>query len=671
VTLRLLIALALVALLVAAHGQSDKDGRMDWWREARFGLFIHWGTYSVLAGEWQGKKDHGEWIRESAQIPIEQYTPIKDRFNPTRFDAGEWARTAKDAGMKYVVITTKHHEGFALFDSAVSDYDVMATPFQRDLMKELAEACAEEGLRMGWYYSIMDWHHPDYLPRRAWELAHRPAAGADMDRYVEFMHRQVEELLTRYGPIGVMWFDGEWEPTWNHARGQALYDLCRRLQPDVIVNNRVDVGRGGMAGMSDAGFAGDFGTPEQEVPRTGLPGVDWETCMTMNDHWGFCRADLNYKSTGELLRTLCDVASKGGNFLLNVGPTPEGEFPPESVERLGEIGQWMRANGDAVYGTLAGPFESLPWGRCTARGNHLYFHVFDWPKDGRLVVPGLGSEVESARILATDSGLQARREGPDVVVLVPQEAPHPEVSVVELVVAGGPVVYTAPKIEPPAPFMVRPMPVRVTVGPGIEARYTLDGSDPTLDSPVAGERVTMERPGTLKVRGFHDGQAVTRVVEATVAQAEPLAPAETGEVEPGLAVSQWRGEWDKTPDFSKLGPPERLTATGFTVADIPDMERVARVYEGYLDVAAEDVYVFALRSDDGSRLWVGGRLVVDNDGLHSPLEKTGAVALERGRHRIRVEWFNKTGGLDLALRMGAAGEELRPVGSERLSRPRG
>ncbi len=643
---------------------------MEWWREARFGLFIHWGTYSVLAGEWAGKKTHGEWIRDTARIPIEQYTPVKDRFDPVKFDARAWARMAKDAGMRYMVITTKHHEGFALFDSAHSDYDVMATPFRRDVMKELAEACAAEGLRMGWYYSIMDWHHPDYLPRRGWELGERPAEGADMDRYVEFMHRQIEELLTKYGPIGVMWFDGEWEPTWNHRRGQALYDHCRRLQPDVIVNNRVDVGRGGMAGMSDAGFAGDFGTPEQEVPATGLPGIDWETCMTMNDHWGYNRADLNMKSTAELLQTLCDVASKGGNFLLNVGPTPEGEFPPESVERLREIGEWMRVNGEAIYGTQAGPFESLPWGRCTVRGSSLFLHVFDWPKDGRLVVPGLGSAVESARLLGSGDSLAARRQGSDVVVTLPATAPHPAVSVVELRVEGTPVVYAAPKVSAPALIMVRPMPVRVTVGPGLEARYTVDGSDPTASSPVASEVVVLDRPGTLKVRGFHEGSPVTPVVETTVAAAELLPAVDGVGTEPGLVVTEWNGDFDRVPDFAALGPGSRTTASTVTVADIQDKEYVARVYSGFVEVDRDEVYVFALRSDDGSRLWVGGQLVVDNDGLHSPLEKSGAVALAKRRHEIRVEWFNKTGGLDLALRMGAAGEEPKPVGPERLSRQR-
>jgi alpha-L-fucosidase len=238
---------------------------MEWWREARFGMFIHWGLYSIPAGEWQGQTGHGEWIRDTAQIPIAQYDQFVGQFKPVKFNADQWVRIAKDAGAKYIVITTKHHDGFCLFDSKFTDYDMMSTPFKRDIMKELAEACRREGLRICWYHSIMDWHHPDYLPRRGWEK--RPSDGADFNRYVSYLKNQVRELLTNYGDIGVMWFDGEWENTWNHERGQDLYDFVRSLQPNVIVNNRIDKGRGGMGGMSDAGFAGDYGTPEQESPR--------------------------------------------------------------------------------------------------------------------------------------------------------------------------------------------------------------------------------------------------------------------------------------------------------------------------------------------------------------------------------------------------------------------
>ena len=281
-----LLLVSAVALVLPACSPPDKSvnevrdtvgslqpppiDRMEWWREARFGMFIHWGLYSIPAGEWQGKTGYGEWIRDSAQIPVEQYDQFVKQFNPVKFNADQWVRIARDAGAKYIVITTKHHDGFCLFDSKVSDYDIMSAPYRRDIMKQMAEACRREGLRICWYHSIMDWHHPDYLPRRGWEK--RSSEGADFNRYVSYLKGQVKELLTRYGDIGVMWFDGEWEDTWNHERGQDLYDFVRSLQPNVIVNNRVDKGRGGMGGMSDAGFAGDYGTPRAGNSRDRYPG---------------------------------------------------------------------------------------------------------------------------------------------------------------------------------------------------------------------------------------------------------------------------------------------------------------------------------------------------------------------------------------------------------------
>ncbi len=410
-----LSALILTSLISCHHepvnymneSQEDKDARMEWWREARFGMFIHWGLYSVPAGEWKGETNHGEWIRTTAEIPLDEYDKFREQFNPVNFDAQKWVRMAKDAGMKYIVITSKHHDGFCLFDSKQTDFDVMSTPFKRDILKELSEACQSEGIKMCWYHSIMDWHHPDYLPRRGWET-NRPAEGADINRYIKYMKAQLEELTSHYGKIGVLWFDGEWEETWTHEYGVDLYNYVRNLQPDIIINNRVDNGRSGMAGMTrDGGYAGDFGTPEQEIPATGMPGMDWETCMTMNDHWGYNKYNDNWKSTTDLIRKLADIASKGGNFLLNVGPKADGKFPEESINRLKEIGEWMRKNGEAIYETSASPFEKLNWGRCTQKqlgeDTRLYLHVFDWPEDGILKVPGIFNEPKSAWLLADKS----------------------------------------------------------------------------------------------------------------------------------------------------------------------------------------------------------------------------------------------------------------------------
>jgi alpha-L-fucosidase len=347
--------------------KQQHNARMKWWRDARFGLFIHWGLYSIPAGEWKGKTDYAEWIRNQAQIPVKIYDKFVSEFNPVKFNADRWVRLAKDAGMKYMVITSKHHDGFCLFNSKYTDFDIKSTPFKKDILKELSEACNKEGIKLCFYYSIMDWHNPDYLPRREWEKT-RSTKGADFNRYVEYMKNQLKELLTNYGNIGVLWFDGEWEDTWNDKRGVDLYNYVRSLQPNIIVNNRVGANRSGMDGFTEGGsFSGDFGTPEQQIPVTGLPGVDWESCMTMNDHWGYNKNDHNFKSSKEILQMLADIASKGGNYLLNIGPTAEGFFPPESVELLHKIGEWMKVNGESIYGTNASPFTKLDWGRCTQK----------------------------------------------------------------------------------------------------------------------------------------------------------------------------------------------------------------------------------------------------------------------------------------------------------------
>lgn len=657
---------------VANQARRDKDARMKWWREARFGMFIHWGLYAIPAGEWKGQTNHAEWIRETAQIPLSEYRKFLDQFNPVRFDARQWARLAKEAGMKYVVITSKHHDGFALFDSAVSDFDVMATPFKRDILKELSEAVRGEGLQMCWYHSIMDWYHPDYLPRRSWEHD-RPATGADFDRYVAYLRSQVTELLTHYGPIGVMWFDGEWESTWNHAYGQALYDLCLRLQPNVIVNNRVDVGRGGMAGLTREGeFAGDFGTPEQEVPATGIPGVDWESCITTNNHWGYNKADKNYKSTAEIIHLLCDVVSKGGNLLLNVGPMANGEFPPEQIQRLQEVGAWMKVNGASIYGTTASPFRRLPWGTCTQKSNGkrtiLYFHVFDWPTDGALVVPGLGNEVVSAQILGSAQRLTTARDEANVRIGgLPKDATS-LCPVVALTIEGAPIVYETPEIVAESSEFVRKLAVRVeSSSPQLEIRYTLDGREPTRTSTLYRGPITLTSTATLKARAFHRAKAVSATAMATFTKVAP-APATTApNASPGLRVFFFDGNWNDLPDFATLNAVRSAILPNVSLADDPAREYCARVFEGYVEVPEDDYYRFALRSDDGSRLWVGGKLVVNNGGLHSPQERVGGIALAKGKHKVRVEWFNKTGGADLRLQWARLGRPWSDVPAESLS----
>ena len=509
------------------------DQRMNWWREARFGMFIHWGLYSIPAGKWGDQTNHAEWIMTTARIPIERYERFLDQFNPVKFDADRWARMAKDAGMRYVVITSKHHDGFCLFDSGYTDYDVMSTPFQRDILKELSEACARQGLKMCWYHSIMDWHHPDYLPRRPWDR--RPTVGADYDRYVRHMKNQLKELLTNYGKIGVLWFDGEWEDTWTHERGRDLYRYVRSLQPSIIINNRVDKGREGMQGLTRRGnFVGDFGTPEQEIPATGLPNTDWETCMTMNNHWGYNAYDKNWKSSADLIRKLSDIASKGGNFLLNIGPKSDGTFPRESIERLRDIGRWMKLNGESIHGTTASPFvEQLPWGRCTTKAlsgerTRLYLHVFDWPRDGRLELVGLRNKPLNAFLLsdAQRPNIAYSHHDKTITFQLPAEPPNPVDSVIALDIQGKPDTVRPLKVDiTPDPNAIPPAAtVTLTGAPrGAEIRFTLDGSDPTPTSALYQGPFKLTRSATVQAQAFKDGK-----IESLVGSARRLINAATG-----------------------------------------------------------------------------------------------------------------------------------------------
>lgn len=419
----------------------ERDERMAWWRDARFGMFIHWGIYSVPAGDHQGVRSDqiGEWIQSWANIPREEYAEFAAEFNPVRFDAAEWVALAKEAGMKYLVITSKHHDGFSMYDTAVSPYNIVqATPYGRDVMAELAEECRKQGIRFAFYYSIMDWHHPSQYVD---EEGKHPTAGHGRNRmregekegYVQYVKAQLEELVTRYDPA-VLWFDGEWIDWWTEEDGKDMYNYVRSLKPDILINNRVGKGRMGMQGLSKGpDYAGDFGTPEQEIPPTGLPGVDWESCMTMNDTWGYKSYDDNWKSTEALVRNLIDIASKGGNYLLNVGPTAEGLIPEPSVERLREIGRWMKTNGESVYGTSAGPFESLPWGRATRKPGKLYLHVFDWPS-GPLEVPAIGAAVAGAYLLADPerASVGVTEEEGMIRIDLPAQPPDPIASVVVL-----------------------------------------------------------------------------------------------------------------------------------------------------------------------------------------------------------------------------------------------
>lgn len=643
------------------------EERIPWFRDARFGMFVHWGLFSLPAGEWQGSTDHGESIRTTAEIPRETYQQLLPHFNPTEFDADAWVRAAKDAGMRYIVLTTKHHDGFCLWDSEHTEWDVMRSGLERDVLAEIADACERHDVRLGLYYSIMDWDHDDYLPRREWETA-RDAEGAEFARYEDYMRAQVAELLSEYGEIDVMWFDGEWESTWDHEKGQALYELCLDLQPDILINNRVDKGRDGMSGLTlDGRYAGDFGTLEQEIPPTGLPGVDWETCMTMNDHWGFNRADGNWKSSDELIRSLVDVASKGGNFLLNVGPTGSGAFPPEAAARLSDIGSWMDRYGESIHGTEAGPFESLPFGRCTMKREGertlLYLQVFEWPFIDELVVPGIGNEVVRAWIVGDeDAELDVTRRKTDIVVRVPPNAPHPASTPIALEIVGEPSVYDTPRIVAPSTQLVNYVQARIeTSSDELDVHYTLNGTDPGVGSPRCTGVVRVDRTCQLRAQAFLDGRAVTPVSSMRFERVLPILPVSPTGVEPGLLREVHAGDWKSIPDF------DQLEATGSEPVAAPvldatlERESVGARFTGFLRVPEDEVYTFGLASDDGSRLWIGGDLVVDNDGLHGAVLETGTAALGAGLHPITLEWFNQVGSAALELSWARLDGELEPV----------
>ncbi|MEI8373771.1 MAG: alpha-L-fucosidase [Planctomycetota bacterium] len=421
------------AAVTPVEGPGQRAARMKWFSEARFGLFIHWGLYSVPAGEWKGKKHYGEWFMEETHIPVSQYEKFAEQFNPVKFDGKQWVALAKEAGVKYIVITSKHHDGFGMYPSQETDWCIKTTPFKRDPLKELSEACHEAGIKFCLYHSIMDWHHPDWGQRRAWN--DKASGKPDMDRYTAFMKRQLKELVTNYGPVGLLWFDGEWESPWTHNRGVDLYAYCRSLQPDIIVNNRVGKARAGMDGMDKGKGLGDYGTPEQNVPASGFgPGVYWESCMTMNGHWGYNKNDNHWKSAAELIHILVDCSSKGGNYLLNVGPTSEGLIPGPSVERLKAIGQWMKVNSESIYGTTASSIGSPKWGRSTTKGDTIYLHVFDWPKDGRLVVGPMPTSVKKAWLLSDPEKKPLKTTiNPKLLVIdVPIQAPDAIDSVIAI-----------------------------------------------------------------------------------------------------------------------------------------------------------------------------------------------------------------------------------------------
>ena len=451
-----LTGLLLIFMLQLNWGQeTSKDKRMKWWREAKFGMFIHWGDYSLLAGVYKGhqmRRGGAEWIMNRMKIPVKEYQQYAKKFNPTKYDADAWVKLAKEAGMKYIVITAKHHDGFAMFKTKASKWNIVdATPYGKDVLKPLAIACKKYGIKLGFYYSqAQDWNNPGGAAARrvttegwlnpdsakidAYTKAHNGhwdpiQTSKSMTEYINNVAvPQVRELLTNYGDVSVLWWDTPVDMTDEYAEKlQALL----KLQPNIITNNR----------LKRPNFPGDTQTPEQKIPtKEEMKGKDWETCMTMNGTWGYKSYDHNWKSSKTLIRNLIDIASKGGNYLLNVGPKADGTFPEASIERLRDIGKWMKVNSEAIYATEASPLDSLGWGRCTMKADGdntiLYLFVFDWPADGKLIVPGLKNKIITSDLLANGSNLIAESKENNTIIKVPSAAPDSTASVIKLKVEG-------------------------------------------------------------------------------------------------------------------------------------------------------------------------------------------------------------------------------------------
>jgi len=410
------------------ESQEEFDDRMEWWRDATFGMFIHWGVYAVLAGIYKEEKipNIGEWIMNTAEIPISDYEEFAKQFNPIKYDAEEWVRIARDAGMKYIVITSKHHDGFSLWDSQVSEYDVMDFALiKRDLLGELRDACDKYGIRLCFYHSIMDWHHPDAQGTHYPTYNTQEKSNPNFDIYVQnYLKPQVKELIENYSP-DVLWFDGEWIPEWTHEYGVDMYKFVRNLKPEIIINNRVDKGRQGMQGMTktDQNYLGDFGTPEQEILE-GTSSFDWESCMTMNDTWGFKSWDDNWKSAEMLIHNLIDITAKGGNYLLNVGPTAEGLIPQPSVERLAEMGKWLEVNGEAIHNTER--YEKYKEGEITyytkSKDNqYVYAIITAWPAENLQLTQVFPENDSEIRLLGYEPPLNWHIQDDMTIIEIPEE----------------------------------------------------------------------------------------------------------------------------------------------------------------------------------------------------------------------------------------------------------
>lgn len=382
----------------------QNNERIDWFKEARFGMFIHWGLYSIPA--------RGEWVMHVERIPVKEYSLWAKQFNPRKFDAESWVKLAISAGMKYMVLTTRHHDGFCLFDSKVSDFTSVNSVAKKDFVAEYVQACRKYKLKVGFYYSLMDWSHPDY--QKSMEKG-TPVS----DKFIKYFHTQVKELCTNYGRIDLLWFDGEWDHSVKQWQSDKLVKMIHRLQPDALINDRL--------GTASRGNLGDFGTPEQYIPtafpESSAPSRSWESCMTMNDNWGYSAGDKNWKSTRQLIMNLIRCVSGEGNYLLNVGPKPDGTIPEPSIKRLKEIGKWMKENKESIHHAGRAHFEGGMVGLTTAKNNKVYLHVFRWPGE-EICLAGVKNKIRSGYLLASNKKVSVTQKGERLFIQgLPQKAP--------------------------------------------------------------------------------------------------------------------------------------------------------------------------------------------------------------------------------------------------------
>ncbi len=446
------IILLFLTIALALNAQNQK---MQWWSEARFGMFIHFGVYAQWGGMYHGHKMNkggAEWIMNRSKIPIQEYKDSARNFNPSKYDAEAWVKMAKDAGMKYIVITSKHHDGFAMFDSKASDWNIVnATAYKKDFLTPLANACRKYKMKLGFYYSqaqdwtnpggavgikksIEGWSNPDSARIDKYTAEHRghwepiQTSKTQAQYFDDVAIPQIKELLANYGDIGIFWWDTPVDMTDDMAT--KVQEILKKY-PNVITNDR----------LKQPNFPGDFKTPEQRIPKWDeLDNNNWETCMTMNGSWGYKSYDDKWKSTETLVRNLIDIASKNGNFLLNIGPKPDGTFPQASIERLKQIGDWMKLNGEAIYGTNGSPLAELSWGRCTQKplknSTILYLCVFEWPKGGKLAVQNFRNKVVSCKLLETNKKLKFNLNNNELQIEVPATMPNPIATVVKLEIKG-------------------------------------------------------------------------------------------------------------------------------------------------------------------------------------------------------------------------------------------